>query len=98
MNFDKVMLGLKGGRNFSKSNWVNKFITMQIPTEISADIVPKMTSLNEKIKNLISKANDGTISYENQVLLVNINKEGKTVATYYIPTWEDIFAEDWFEC
>lgn len=50
MNFDKVMLGLKGGRNFSKSNWVNKFITMQIPTEISADIVPKMTSLNEKLK------------------------------------------------
>ena len=72
-------------------------VMMQIPQRISKDIVPKMTSVQEHIKPKISTVGSAEIEYHDQVIIITFVDDEKTPAraTYYIPTWEDIFADDW---
>lgn len=97
MKFTEVIEGLQQGHNYTRSLWNGKkFITLQIPADISRDIIPKMTSLNDEAKKLLLDLGDGMIHYRNQVLQVSLdNDDRQNIATYYIPTWEDIFADDW---
>lgn len=99
MDFGEVIKGLKEGciytRN-SASYWRGKFISMQIPQTVPMEIVPKMTSLHPSVKAYLGTMGDGSISYHNQVLVFEANDFcEKSNATSYIPTWEDLFAEDW---
>lgn len=98
MKFADVIEGLQFGHNYSRSSWNGKkFITLQIPADISRDIIPKMTSLNDEAKRNLLDHGDGMIHYRNQVLQVSLDTETRqNVATYYVPTWEDIFADDWY--
>ena len=41
------------------------------------------------------KVGDCQIHYRNQVLMVNQVDGEENIATYYMPTWDDIFADDW---
>ncbi len=96
--FSKVIECLKNGGSARRLAWnENKEIVMQIPQRIDKTIVPKMTSLPASIKSMISTVGSGEISYHDQVLIVTFtdNESTPATATYYIPTWEDIFAEDW---
>ena len=70
---------------------------MQIPQRIAKDIVPKMTSVQDIVKPKIGTVGSGEIEYHHQVLIIEFKDDGKTPAraTYYIPTWEDIMADDW---
>lgn len=98
MKFSEVIEGLKEGRNFTRQNAPQldgKFITMQIPADIPSDVIPKMQSLNDQAKAIICTVGDCQIHYRNQVLVVNKVDGEQNIATYYVPTWEDIFAEDW---
>ena len=98
MIFAEVIEGLKNGQNFTRfnSSFLNgKFITMQIPTDIPTDVIPKMTSLNDGAKAIIGTVGDCQIHHRNQVLMVNQVDGEENIATYYMPTWEDIFADDW---
>lgn len=102
MKFSEILDGLKEGRPYTRQaeGWYGKFIVKQIPNTVPASVVPKMTSLPEDVKQRIStvgKSDEflGTISYYNQVILVTSNDYERTVATSYIPTWEDLFADDW---
>ena len=98
MNFTAVIECLKKGGHASRSVWHdNKEIVMQIPQCIAKDVVPKMTSLPAAIKPKISTVGNGEISYHDPVLMITFTDDEKTPAsaTYYIPTWEDILAEDW---
>jgi hypothetical protein len=99
MDFGEVIKGLKNGCTYTRSaapSWHGKFIVMQIPQTVSADVVPKMTSLPDQAKDILGRMGDGSISYHDQVLIVETNDNcEKSHATYYIPTWEDLFAEDW---
>lgn len=98
MIFAEVIEGLKNGQNFTRINspaLYGKFITMQIPTDIPTDIIPKMTSLNDGAKTILGTVGDCQVHYRNQVLMVNKVDGEENIATYYIPTWEDIFADDW---
>ena len=98
MTFAEVIEGLKNGKNFTRiySSVLNrKFITMQIPTDIPTDVIPKMTSLNDGAKAILGTVGDCKIHYRNQVLMVNKVDGEENIATYYMPTWEDIFADDW---
>lgn len=56
-----------------------------------------MRSLRDDVKKLLLQNGDGMIHYRNQVLRVSlgISSDIGNVATYYVPTWTDIFAEDW---
>ena len=71
-----------------------KFITMQIPADIPTDVIPKMTSLNDGAKTILETVGDWQIHYRNQILMVNKVDGEENIATYYIPTWEVIFADD----
>ena len=98
MIFAEVIEGLKEGRNFTRQNAPHlngKFITMQIPADIPSDVIPNMQSLNDQAKAIIGTVGDCQIHYRNQVLMVNKVDGEPNIATYYVPTWEDIFADDW---
>ena len=98
MIFAEVIEGLKNGQNFTRLNSPllnGKFVTMQIPADIPTDVIPKMTSLNDHAKDILGTVGDCQIHYRNQVLMVNKVDGEPNVATYYMPTWEDIFADDW---
>jgi len=97
MKFNEVLDALKNGERLVNSTLSNMgaFIVRQVPQTVSAEIVPKMTSLPASAKEHISETNS-EISYKDQVLLVWWNPtEGRYNATSYVPTWEDIFREDW---
>ena len=98
--FAQVIECLKNGGTAQRMAWdVNgdKEIMMQIPQRIAKDIVPKMTSVQNHIKPKLSTVGSGEIEYHDQVLIITFTDDGKTPAraTYYIPTWEDIMADDW---
>lgn len=102
MKFSEIIDRLNEGetfRRYSSPAWADKFIVKQIPQTVPAEVVPRMTSLPDHTKAVIGTMGDGSISYHDQVLLVEAN-DGcpKSHATYYIPTWEDIFADDWQVC
>ena len=98
--FKDVICCIKNGGTARRMSWAedgDKEIMMQIPQRISKDIVPKMTSVQESIKPKISTVGSGEIEYHDQVIIITFTDDGKTPAraTYYVPTWEDIFATDW---
>ena len=98
--FKEVIECLKNGGTASRQAWDvygNREIMMQIPQRIAKDIVPKMTSVQSIIKPKISTVGSGEIEYHDQVIIIDFEEEEKTPAraTYYTPSWEDIFADDW---
>lgn len=97
MKFSEIIDRLNEGIPFTRSNSLyGKFIVKQIPQTVPADVVPRMTSLPEHAKAIIGTMADGALSYHDQVLLIEANDNcPESHATYYIPTWEDIFADDW---
>lgn len=103
MKFSDVIDALqKGGiaTRHATPAFSGKWIVKQIPQTVPADVVPKMTSLPDIIKPMIGTIGledeaKGSISYHDQVIIVTLRDDERVSATYYIPTWEDIFAEDW---
>jgi hypothetical protein len=98
--FAEVIECLKNGGTAQRIAWdVNgdKEIMMQIPQRIAKDIVPKMTSVQDIVKPKIGTVGSGEIEYHHQVIIIEFKDDEKTPAraTYYIPTWEDIMADDW---
>ena len=98
--FSEVIEWLKKGRTAQRIAWDvegDKEIMMQIPQRIAKEIVPKMTSVQNSIKPKLTAVGSGEIEYHDQVIIISFTNDGKTPAraTYYIPTWEDIFADDW---
>ena len=97
--FKDVIICLKNGGTATRQAWSDRNIEvmMQIPQRIAKEIVPKMTSVQEIIKTKINTVGSGEIEYHDQVLIITFVDDDKTPAkaTYYVPSWEDIFAEDW---
>lgn len=95
MKFSECLEALRNGKRLVNASLSNRsaYIVRQIPQIIPADIVPNMTSLPDSAKEV---AKDAPIEYHDQVLLCEWDSDsGRTRATSYIPTWEDIFREDW---
>ncbi len=98
MKFSEIISGLLEGQCFRRKHWKNKVIVRQVPSTVPKEVVPKMTSLPPDIKSVLSMFKDScSISYHDQVIILsNVDdSENEVTATYYIPTWEDIFANDW---
>lgn len=98
MKFSECLEALRNGERLVNASLSSRgaYIVRQIPQTIPAEIVPKMTSLPDSAKE---SAKYGPIEYHDQVLLCEWDNEtGKTLATSYIPTWHDIFREDWTVC
>lgn len=95
MSFGEALQALEAGKCVRRESWVgDKFVVKQIDSDIPAEVVPKMQSLPNSAKQFIGKTADGGIHYRNQCLIVK-QYPSSTVATNYVPDWNDMFAKDW---
>jgi hypothetical protein len=96
--FSQAIEALRSGKMVKRGvHNKNTFIFMQVPSEISKDIVPRMTSLPPSVKNEFErrfsdeKLQVSAIYYDNQFAIVN--------SRHQIPGWspspEDALATDW---
>lgn len=95
LSFGEALQALEAGKCVARKGWITTcFVVKQINSDISAEIVPKMQSLPDSAKELINKTHREDIHYRNQCLLIVQDTE-TSVATNYVPDWNDMFAKDW---
>lgn len=95
LSFGEALQALEAGKCIRRESWIgDKFVVKQIDSDISAEIVPKMQSLPDSAKELIGKTADKDIHYRNQCLVIK-QFPSSSVATNYVPDWNDMFAKDW---
>lgn len=92
MNFGNAIERVKTRSYIARrANWDDDmFIFAQIPANINEEIIPKMQSLPEVVKREITEAGITSLSYQNQIC-----KFDNGNITYYTPTGNEIFADDW---
>lgn len=92
MNFGNAIEHVKTRSYIARrANWDDDmFIFAQIPANINEETIPKMQSLPEVVKREITEAGITSLSYQNQIC-----KFDNGDITYYTPTGNKIFADDW---
>lgn len=92
MNFGEAIERVKTRSYIARrSNWDdNTFIFAQIPANINEETIPKMQSLSDVVKREIIEAGFISLDYQNQIC-----KFDNGVITYFTPTGDEIFADDW---
>lgn len=92
MNFGKAIERVKTRSYIAKrANWDDDvFIFTQVPANINEEIIPKMQSLPDVVKREIIEAGITSLSYQNQIC-----KFDNGNITYYTPSGNEIFADDW---
>lgn len=92
MNFGEAIERVKTCSYIARrANWDDDvFIFAQIPADINKETIPKMQSLPEVVKREITEVGITSLSYQNQIC-----KFDNDVITYYTPTGDEIFANDW---
>lgn len=92
-NFGDAIQALKFGLAIRRSGWSDKNLVVfkQVPAHITGDIIPKMQSLPQSAKDLISSGK-GFIDYTSQCLIYNRHTG---IADSWTPSISDVFAEDW---
>lgn len=92
MNFGEAIERVKTRSYIARrANWNDEaFIFAQVPAYINREIIPKMQSLPEVVKCEIEAGGWDNISYQNQIC-----KFDNGDITYYTPTGNEIFADDW---
>lgn len=93
LSFGNIIQFLKEGKACRRSGWNDRgmFIVKQIPSHITADIIPNMQSLPQSAKDIIMAHKEPHIDYINQMLIINL--DGR--ADSWVPSSSDVFAEDW---
>lgn len=95
LSFGEALQALEAGKCIRRESWIgDKFAVKQINSDINAEIVPKMQSLPDSAKELINKTHREELHYRNQCLMIVQDTE-TSVATNYVPDWNDMFAKDW---
>lgn len=91
--FGTAVLLLEAGMAVRRAGWNGKglFVVKQVPSRITADIIPNMQSLPQSAKDIIMARKEPHIDYSNQMLI--INPDGR--ADSWVPSSSDVFAEDW---
>lgn len=92
MNFGETIERVKTRSYIARrANWDDDmFIFAQVPADINEETIPKMQSLPEVVKREITEAGITSLSYQNQIC-----KFDNGVITYFTPTDDEIFANDW---
>ena len=99
LNFGQAIEALKQGKKVQRTGWNGKglFVFMQVPSSINREIVPKMQSLPQSVKDEFERRfNDpneqiDAIYYDNQLALVNPSN----LITGWAPSVSDSLATDW---
>lgn len=91
--FGTAVLLLKAGMAVRRAGWNGKglFVVKQVPSHITADIIPNMQSLPQSAKDILMSRENPHIDYTNQMLI--IHPDGR--ADSWVPSSSDVFAEDW---
>ena len=92
LTFGEAIEALRAGKKVARKGWNGKgmFVFKQVPSPISKDIVPKMTSLPQSVKDEFIRRDQGP-NYVNQLALVQ--PDGRVDS--WVASSSDIFAEDW---
>jgi len=92
VTYGDAIEALKKGKRISRRGWNGKgmFVFKQIPAEIGLDIIPKMQSVPQDVKDSMIQ-NNQTLKYTNQMAIVNA--EGRVDS--WVASSSDTFAEDW---
>lgn len=71
LTFGQATEALKEGKRVSREGWNGKglFIFQQVPSEISEDVISKMQSLPQSVKDEFARRG-GSIKYKNQLAMV----------------------------
>ena len=90
--FGQAIIALKAGKRVSREGWNGKgmFVFKQIPALIPAEVVPKMTSLPQTVKDWFASKDFGP-SYRNQFALVDASGNVDS----WSPSGSDALADDW---
>lgn len=97
LNFGSAIQALKEGKRVQREGWNGKglFVFRQVPSTIDSEIIPKMQSVPQSVKNEFKNRFDsspqGAISYNDQLALVNTSNE----ISGWSPSTNDALAEDW---
>lgn len=97
MNFGEAIEALKDGKVVQRTSFPTKdtFVFMQVKSQIPKEVVPKMQSLPQSVKDFFQKKfdNEGysAISYRDQLAIVGSHLSIKG----WSPSVEDTLAEDW---
>lgn len=93
MTFGDAIEVLKQGGVIRRTDWNGKDLVVfkQVPAYIDHTIIPKMQSLPQEAKEIISDQ-VGYINYTSQCLIFN-TKTGR--ADSWVPSISDVFSEDW---
>lgn len=99
MNFGQAIEALNNDKRVQRSGWNGKglFVFRQIPSSIGKEIVPKMQSLPQSVKDEFERRfNDESfkidaIYYDNQLAIVNESN----MITGWSPSVADCMATDW---
>lgn len=99
MNFGEATSELRAGKRIQRTSWncEGLFVFMQIPSTISKEIVPRMQSLPQSVKDEFERRFNDTeaqidsIYYSDQLALVN----SSNIITSYSPSCADTLAIDW---
>jgi len=101
LNIGQAVEALNNGERLSREGWYNAydvFIFRQVPAEINKEIVPKMQSLPQSVKDHFDwtfnneEAQISSIYYSDQVAIVGLSNSIKG----WSPSVEDLFAKDWY--
>lgn len=94
LDFSEALRILKDGGCIGRGCWFDPdlFVFKQVPAEIPPEIVQKMQSLPERAKEAVAQY-EMPLRYVDQCCICN-RKTGKV--TSWVPSCEDIFAEDWY--
>lgn len=92
MKFGEAIEAVKQGKRITREGWngIGMFVFRQVPAEIPLEVIPKMQSLPESVKEEFIKRGD-SIRYSNQLALVKVDNS----INGWAPSTADTLAEDW---
>lgn len=90
--FGQAIYALKQGKRIQREGWNGKglFVFMQVPSEIAQDVIPKMQSLPQSVKDEFARRT-GPITYQNQMAIVYPDNS----IHGWVPSASDTLANDW---
>ena len=92
LTFGLAVEALKLGKKLAREGWNGKglFVFKQVPANIGLDIIPKMTSVPQSVKDTMLER-EQHLNYRNQCVIVD--KDGNV--DNWAPSISDVFSEDW---
>lgn len=92
LHFGSAIQALTEGKRVQREGWNGKglFVFMQIPAIIGEEIIPKMQSLPQSVKDEFAKRG-GAITYQNQMAIVYPDNS----IHGWIASASDSLAHDW---